>query len=48
MLDGKNPLVFQFRRGIVLRQPKRQESESENDEKSGNAKSEEEKWKMND
>jgi hypothetical protein len=31
-----------------LRQPKRQESESENDEKSGNAKSEEEKWKMND
>jgi hypothetical protein len=43
MLDGKNPLVFQFRRGIVSRQPKRQESDSENDEKSGNAKSEEEK-----
>ena len=23
MLDGKNPLVFQFRRGIVSRRPKR-------------------------
>lgn len=40
MLDGKNPLVFQFRRGIVSRQPRRKE-ESENED-GGNAKSEEE------
>jgi len=31
MLDGKNPLVFQFRRGIVSRRPKKVEKEeSEN------------------
>jgi len=42
-LDGKNPLVFQFRRGIVNRRPRKAEkakSDSESDGKD-EAKSEE-------